>query len=530
MSIILVSDELSRQNLRQIKKWYVYKITNIITDRVYIGYRGHVAPEKDLGIEYFSSSGDYNFIDDQLMNTNNYNYEILFVFNNQKQAVFRESQILEDVDAQNNKDYYNNSNGCNWYYDSTGSKWITNGKHDIKINKNNLHNLIEYQEQGFVRGRSFNGAGAPNKNKMAVHKYINEKTLVKFIYRWQLDYFINNGWKKGSRAGFRKFNITDGKNDKNFRTVEEQTSFLNKNETWRIGQSKRSNFGTDGIVVAYDKLNNKNINVIIDEFNKNKHSRYISATAPKYHLDIGQVRNEYDDILFSGYYGEINEMFSHRRRTNTLGELQEFRAGSSADEKIKIWSDGLNYISLKVKWVTITPFAPPIIITNTNKKQLRTGDIKDVRNDQLKEQNYICPICTRKIKPGDETLDHCHDSGYVRGVLCKVCNAAIEGGFSGKYIRSGISKTISFEDILKNLLNYLTDYKEIYLHPSHEPRPRKLMKSSYNNLKREIEKANQYLKKPIRVPVYPKSKRLTKKLKELYEQFGMFPLYYSKGK
>ena len=62
----------------------------------------------------------------------------------------------------------------------------------------------------------------------------------------------------------------------------------------------------------------------------------------------------------------------------------------------------------------------------------------------------------------------------------------------------------------------------------HTTKPRKLMKSSYNELKREIDKVNKYMKKPIKIPNYPKSKRLTKRLKELYEQFGIYPRYYSK--
>jgi hypothetical protein len=68
--------------------------------------------------------------------------------------------------------------------------------------------------------------------------------------------------------------------------------------------------------------------------------------------------------------------------------------------------------------------------------------------------------------------------------------------------------------------------REPLLHPSHAPKPRKLMKSSYNELKREIKKANHFLSKPLKMPDYPKSKRLTKRLKELYEQFAIYPKFY----
>ena len=101
-----------------------------------------------------------------------------------------------------------------------------------------------------------------------------------------------------------------------------------------------------------------------------------------------------------------------------------------------------------------------------------------------------------------------------------------------KFRRSGVEKKVSFEIYLRNLSEYLTKDHHPILHPSHAPKPRKLQKRSFQELLKLIEAHNHYAKKykarKIRIPLFPKSGKLTKKLKELYEQFKIYPKYYSK--
>ena len=41
-------------------------------------------------------------------------------------------------------------------------------------------------------------------------------------------------------------------------------------------------------------------------------------------------------------------------------------------------------------------------------------------------QDYVCAICKQECPSGQHlSIDHCHDSGEVRGLLCKTCNRAI---------------------------------------------------------------------------------------------------------
>ena len=55
-------------------------------------------------------------------------------------------------------------------------------------------------------------------------------------------------------------------------------------------------------------------------------------------------------------------------------------------------------------------------------KQLKTGDIANVRKQLCAKQKYLCPICGSSIAGGEVHLDHCHDTGQIRAALCKVCN------------------------------------------------------------------------------------------------------------
>ncbi len=170
--------------------------------------------------------------------------------------------------------------------------------------------------------------------------------------------------------------------------------------------------------------------------------------------------------------------------------------------------------------------------------QLNQKDIKAYREEILEKQDGICPVLQVKIEEGFATLDHAHEDslysetieGQIRGVLNKYCNS-LEGSMRARFKRSGVSGIITFEEFLLNLYTYLMEHRHPLLHPSNKPRTRKLQKRSYQELKREIQEVNHYLNKPLKMPDYPKSGRMTKKLKELFESFAITPRFYAlKGK
>lgn len=128
------------------KTYYVYKITNKINNKKYIGYRGtYIKPEDDLGIKYFSSSKDKDFIKDQKINKDNYLYEVLKEYTNSQDAIKEECRLHELYDVARNIEFYNkakqNTNGFNIC-----------GKVSVK-NKNGNIFQVDINDERYVNGK-----------------------------------------------------------------------------------------------------------------------------------------------------------------------------------------------------------------------------------------------------------------------------------------------------------------------------------------------------------------------------------------
>jgi len=48
-------------------------------------------------------------------------------------------------------------------------------------------------------------------------------------------------------------------------------------------------------------------------------------------------------------------------------------------------------------------------------------------DDMMESTGDSCPICNYDFNEGryKRNIDHCHDTGYVRGIICHRCNLAI---------------------------------------------------------------------------------------------------------
>ncbi len=53
------------------------------------------------------------------------------------------------------------------------------------------------------------------------------------------------------------------------------------------------------------------------------------------------------------------------------------------------------------------------------------GITLDEFNKKIEEQDGACAICGLPLEPGDAVMDHCHQTGAIRGVLHRWCNSAI---------------------------------------------------------------------------------------------------------
>jgi hypothetical protein len=90
----------------------------------------------------------------------------------------------------------------------------------------------------------------------------------------------------------------------------------------------------------------------------------------------------------------------------------------------------------------------------------------------LMDQGGVCPLCflpiDLKIK-GEGVLDHDHDTGQIRGVLHRSCNAA-EGKISNAAARWG-AKSADYAAIipyLERVVEYLKKPASRFIYPLHK--------------------------------------------------------------
>ena len=90
------------------KYHYVYRITNKENNKHYYGVRSSkIEPKLDLGIKYFSSSTDKEFINEQKTNKDKFKYKIIKTFDTRKEAELIEVKLHTKFEVQNNDNFYN---------------------------------------------------------------------------------------------------------------------------------------------------------------------------------------------------------------------------------------------------------------------------------------------------------------------------------------------------------------------------------------------------------------------------------------
>lgn len=60
--------------------------------------------------------------------------------------------------------------------------------------------------------------------------------------------------------------------------------------------------------------------------------------------------------------------------------------------------------------------------------KMKTKDIPVLKKEILAAQGFKCLLCQidlRKVEARNICLDHCHKTGFVRGVLCRNCNGVL---------------------------------------------------------------------------------------------------------
>lgn len=102
------------------------------------------------------------------------------------------------------------------------------------------------------------------------------------------------------------------------------------------------------------------------------------------------------------------------------------------------------------------------------KRRITAREIPILRAKLQKKQKNRCLICRRDLRRLIAVLDHCHKTGYIRGVLCNNCNG-IEGKISGLLNRLDVGK-IGFDQVIINMaaLRHPDKLKTKWIHPHAE--------------------------------------------------------------
>ena len=151
-------------------------------------------------------------------------------------------------------------------------------------------------------------------------------------------------------------------------------------------------------------------------------------------------------------------------------------------------------------------------------KILKQSEIKQLRGELLKRQNGLCALCGNEID--SPCLDHSHKrnggTGLIRGVICRGCNALL-GKIENNARRNRIKGPLSFW--MCDAARYIDNSRTEYLHPTEVKKPKKLKKSSYNEVRKHFKGKGKFHE-------YPKSGKLTIKLKKAFEKSGIEPEFY----
>ena len=103
---------------------YTYRITNTKLKRHYYGVKScNEHPKLNLGIKYFSSSTDKEFKKDQKLNSSDYKYKVIYIFETREEAMLLEIKLHNRFDVACNPNFYNRCKSTCTGFDLTGTKF-----------------------------------------------------------------------------------------------------------------------------------------------------------------------------------------------------------------------------------------------------------------------------------------------------------------------------------------------------------------------------------------------------------------------
>ena len=284
--------------------YYIYKITNLINNKIYIGY--HYSD--DIENDKYLGSGDLIMYAVRHYGKNNFKRDILFEFDNSVDAFNKERELVND-DFIKRRDTYNTKiGGQGW---NIGSEPHNKGKLTIYspiTNKNyyvSENELQKYLDDGYILGNKSKN----NKN------CIGKDNEIKYVDNESLTYYLENGWKR-TNSTENKICITH----------------IETKKLKYVNSSEIDIYLENGYVIGNLKSGVNKGKIYISKDGKNKR---INQDELLQYLDLGWIQKRVQK--------ELNIRRMYNPNTN---ELKNIDVNQINDYLVNGWKIGVNYIGV----------------------------------------------------------------------------------------------------------------------------------------------------------------------------------------
>lgn len=144
---------------------YTYRITNKELNKHYYGVHSCVcSPREDIGVKYFSSSRDSEFIKDQKENPKRYKYKIIKIFCTRIEAIEHEIYLHNKFDVGRNNKFYNNSKQTSTGFDTTGRCVVKDSKGNTLLVNTTDSRFLSGELVSISKGKTRDHSGSKNPN------------------------------------------------------------------------------------------------------------------------------------------------------------------------------------------------------------------------------------------------------------------------------------------------------------------------------------------------------------------------------
>lgn len=156
------------------KYHYVYRVTSLKEGKHYYGSRtSTVEPKYDLGVNYFTSSKDFNFRQDLILNTEEYKLKIVSVFASRVEAGRLEAKLHQRFNVAINPKFYNKAKATKTGFSTEGTthsdqarlKMSEAKKGAVKASGWNLSDRTKLKMSQAKKGKPAHNKGVPHSEE-----------------------------------------------------------------------------------------------------------------------------------------------------------------------------------------------------------------------------------------------------------------------------------------------------------------------------------------------------------------------------